>query len=136
MHCSFCHNSPPPSPQQFSDKRTTHDYDPSQTPRADLNHPFFVHDVNTANVFDETNPLRIARQQELRVGSDLARSSTVRVRLYDMRGRIVAETHWQGHPAGNVVALPAGALGSGLYECEIVLADGNLRKVIPVAIAQ
>ena len=82
------------------------------------------------------NPLRIARQQELRVGFDLARSSTVRVRLYDMRGRIVAETHWQGHPAGNVVALPAGALGSGLYECEIVLADGNLRKVIPVAIAQ
>jgi len=60
VHCSFCHNSPPPSPQQFSDKKPATDYDPNQTPQADLNNPFFVHDVNTTNVFDETNPLLIA----------------------------------------------------------------------------
>jgi hypothetical protein len=60
VKCSFCHNSPPPSPQQFSDKRPADDYDPNQTPRADLNNPFFVHDVGTTNVFDETNPLLIA----------------------------------------------------------------------------
>ncbi len=64
VHCSFCHSSAPPSPQQFSDKRPARDYDPNQTPRADLNNPFFVHDVNTTNVFDETNPFLIASDSE------------------------------------------------------------------------
>jgi len=64
VHCSFCHSSPPPSPEQFSDKHPAKDYDPNQTPRADLNNPFFVHDVGTANVFDETNPFLIANDAD------------------------------------------------------------------------
>jgi YVTN family beta-propeller protein len=71
VHCSFCHNSAPPSPQQFSDKKPARDYDPNQTPRADLNNPFFVHDVNTTNVFDETNPLLIASDAEGLLGFTL-----------------------------------------------------------------
>jgi YVTN family beta-propeller protein len=71
VHCSFCHNSPPPSPQQFSDKRPANDYDRAQTPRADLNNPFFVHDVGTTNVFDETNPLRIASDADGLLGFTL-----------------------------------------------------------------
>jgi YVTN family beta-propeller protein len=71
VHCSFCHASPPPSPQQFSDKRPASDYDRNQTPRADLNNPFFVHDVNTANVFDETNPLLIASDADGLLGFTL-----------------------------------------------------------------
>ncbi len=64
VHCSFCHASPPPSPEQFSDKHPAKDYDPNQTPRADLNNPFFVHDVGTANVFDQTNPFLIANDAD------------------------------------------------------------------------
>ncbi|MGH7893923.1 MAG: YncE family protein [Candidatus Binatia bacterium] len=71
VKCSFCHNSAPPSPQQFSDKKPAVDYDPNQTPRADLNNPFLVHDVSTANVFDETNPLRIASDEDGLLGFTL-----------------------------------------------------------------
>jgi YVTN family beta-propeller protein len=71
VHCSFCHNSAPPAPQQFSDKHPATDYDPNQTPRADLNNPFFVHDVNTTNVFDETNPFLIASDADGRLGFTL-----------------------------------------------------------------
>jgi DNA-binding beta-propeller fold protein YncE/cytochrome c peroxidase len=60
VRCSFCHTSAPPSPQQFTDKKRDAAYDPTQTPRADLNPPFLLHDVGTTNVFDETNPFRIA----------------------------------------------------------------------------
>ena len=71
VKCSFCHNSAPPSPQQFSDKKPAIDYDPNSTPRADLNNPFFVHDVGTANVFDQTNPLRIASDEDGLLGFTL-----------------------------------------------------------------
>jgi YVTN family beta-propeller protein len=64
VKCSFCHKTAPPSPQQFTDKRPSRDYDPNQTPRADLNNPFFVHDVNTTNVFDATNPFLIANDAD------------------------------------------------------------------------
>jgi hypothetical protein len=71
VKCSFCHKSPPPSPQQFTDKRPSKDYDPNQTPRADLNNPFFVHDVNTTNVFDATNPFLIANDADGLLGFTL-----------------------------------------------------------------
>jgi YVTN family beta-propeller protein len=64
VQCGFCHNSAPPSPQQFTDKKPSVDYDVTQTPRADLNNPFFTHDVGTTNVFDETNPFRIANDED------------------------------------------------------------------------
>ena len=60
VHCSFCHDSAPPSPQQFTDKKPAPDYDPNNPAQADSNNPFFVHDVNTANLFDETDPFDIA----------------------------------------------------------------------------
>ena len=82
------------------------------------------------------NPLRIVVQGELRVSFDLPRSSPVRVRLYDLRGQVVAEKNWQGHPAGNVVGVPAARLGSGLYQCEVVVGGSSARRVTPVAIVQ
>jgi hypothetical protein len=60
VHCSFCHTGPSQANQQFSDKGPNAGYDPTQTPRADLNSPFIRHDVGTANVFDQTNPFVIA----------------------------------------------------------------------------
>ena len=63
VRCSVCHNSRAPATQQFTDKQPNPDYDPSQTPRADLNNPFLVHDVGTTNVFDRTNPFDIASDQ-------------------------------------------------------------------------
>jgi YVTN family beta-propeller protein len=71
VNCSFCHDSAPPSPQQFSDKKPAVDYDPTQTPRADLNNPFLVHDIGSANVFDTTNPLRIASDEDGLLGYTL-----------------------------------------------------------------
>lgn len=71
VRCSFCHDSPPPATQQFTDKKPNTDYDTSQTPRADLNNPFFVHDVGTTNVFDRTNPFDIASDKGGRVGFTL-----------------------------------------------------------------
>ena len=62
-------------------------------------------------------------------------SQSVRVRLYDLTGRIVAETRWAGHPAGNVVALSTASLGTGIYQCE-VKTDSGVRKVTPVAVVR
>jgi YVTN family beta-propeller protein len=58
--CGFCHVGPTAANQQFTDKRPNPGYDPTQTPRADLNSPILRHDVGTANVFDTTNPFFVA----------------------------------------------------------------------------
>ena len=58
--CGFCHVGPSAANQQFTDKRPNAGYDPTQTPRADLNSPILRHDVGTANVFDVTNPFLVA----------------------------------------------------------------------------
>jgi hypothetical protein len=64
VQCAFCHNSVSGARQQFSDKRPDRaGFDPSQTPRADLNSPYFRHDVGTANTFDVTNPFSIANDE-------------------------------------------------------------------------
>jgi hypothetical protein len=82
------------------------------------------------------NPLRISQQGELRVSFELTRTARVRVRLYDLTGRIRVERWWAGHAAGNVVALPAATLGSGLYHVEAVVEGTGGRVVTPVAIVQ
>ncbi len=82
------------------------------------------------------NPARIAQIQEFRISFDLARSQTVRVRLYDLTGRIIAETRWAGHPAANVVALPLTNAGSGIYQCEVIAQGSSTRKVTPVAVVR
>jgi len=71
VHCSFCHNSDPPSPQQFSDKKPPRTTTRTRRRAPTLNNPFFVHDVNTANVFDETNPLLIASDADGLLGFTL-----------------------------------------------------------------
>ena len=63
VHCSFCHNGPSADNQQFTNKAPNGGYDPTQTPRADLNSPFVRFDVGTANVFDATNPFFIASDE-------------------------------------------------------------------------
>ncbi|MBI5837911.1 MAG: hypothetical protein HZB25_11765 [Candidatus Eisenbacteria bacterium] len=82
------------------------------------------------------NPLRIAQQNELRVSFELTRSAPVRVRLFDLKGRIVSQAWWQGHPAVNVVALPASQVGSGLYHVEVTVEGTALRMVTPVAVVR
>lgn len=82
------------------------------------------------------NPARIAQIQELRISFDLARSQAVRVRLYDLTGRIISETRWAGHPAGNVIALPLANAGTGIYQCEVIAQGSSTRKVTPVAVVR
>jgi hypothetical protein len=82
------------------------------------------------------NPVRVAQQGELRVSFDLTRPASVRVRLYSLSGRIMSERRWAGHVAGNVVAIPAASLGSGLYHVEVVVEGTDKRLVTPVAVVQ
>ena len=58
--CAGCHFGPSGENQQFSDKAQRNPYfDPSQ-PADSRNDPFLRHDVGTANVFDETDPMVVA----------------------------------------------------------------------------
>jgi hypothetical protein len=63
VNCAFCHNGPAAGRQQFTNKGPNPGYDPTQTPRADLNSPFLRFPVGTANVFDRTNPFDIANDR-------------------------------------------------------------------------
>jgi DNA-binding beta-propeller fold protein YncE len=67
--CAECHNGGPPGKQLFSDKRAKvvgrDPYDPKLAAGADQNNPFVRHDVNTANLFDRTNPNQVASASNL-----------------------------------------------------------------------
>ena len=89
-------------------------------------------DLDNFRVFP--NPLRLSQLGEVRLRFDLSKSATVRLRLYNLAGRIVSESRWPGHVAVNTVAIPAADLGTGLYHVEAVVDGGGARKVLPVAI--
>ncbi|GIW42028.1 MAG: hypothetical protein KatS3mg076_2605 [Candidatus Binatia bacterium] len=58
--CASCHNGPSHENQLFTDKgRKNPLFDPAQ-PADARNNPFLRHDVGTANVYDETDPLAVA----------------------------------------------------------------------------
>jgi len=64
--CGDCHNGGPgPGAQFFTDKRPSTDFDPGQPARGDANNPFVRHDVGTANIFDQTDPLGVASAQSV-----------------------------------------------------------------------
>jgi DNA-binding beta-propeller fold protein YncE len=63
--CTTCHNGGPGAGRQFfTDKKANPGFDPSQPGRADGNSPFIRHDVGTANLFDQTDPLAIAQKNQ------------------------------------------------------------------------
>jgi hypothetical protein len=63
--CTTCHvGGPGPGRQFFTDKKPNSGYDPSQPPGGDRNNPFVRHDVGTANLFDETDPLAVAQENQ------------------------------------------------------------------------
>jgi YVTN family beta-propeller protein len=58
--CAGCHNGPSHQNQQFTDKAQRNPFfDPGQ-PADARNDPFLRHDVGTANLFDETDPMVVA----------------------------------------------------------------------------
>jgi DNA-binding beta-propeller fold protein YncE len=63
--CTTCHNGGPGVGKQFfTDKKPNPGFDPSLPGRSDGNNPFVRHDVGTANLFDETDPLTIAQKNQ------------------------------------------------------------------------
>lgn len=63
--CAGCHFGPSASNQQFSDKaRQNPFFDPAQ-PADARNNPFLRHDVGTANLFDETDPMVVAVAEDV-----------------------------------------------------------------------
>lgn len=63
--CAGCHSGPSHRNQQFSDKaRQNPFFDPGQ-PADARNNPFLRHDVGTANVFDETDPMVVAVAEDV-----------------------------------------------------------------------
>lgn len=63
--CAGCHNGPAPANQQFTNKgRRNPFFDPGQAADA-RNNPFLRHDVGTANLFDETDPMVVAVAEDV-----------------------------------------------------------------------
>ncbi len=64
--CTTCHvGGPGPGRQFFTDKKPNFTgFDPSQPGGPDRNNPFVRHDVGTGNLFDETDPLAVARENQ------------------------------------------------------------------------
>jgi DNA-binding beta-propeller fold protein YncE len=63
--CTTCHNGGPGAGRQFfTDKKPNPGFDPSLPGRSDGNNPFVRHDVGTANLFDETDPLSVAQKNQ------------------------------------------------------------------------
>ena len=79
VNCAFCHNGPAAGRQQFTNKGPNPGYDPTQTPRADLNSPFLRFPVGTANVFDKTNPFDIANDRYGLLGFTLFQNEQTQV---------------------------------------------------------
>jgi DNA-binding beta-propeller fold protein YncE len=79
VNCAFCHNGPAAGRQQFTNKGPNPGYDPTQTPRADLNSPFLRFPVGTANVFDKTNPFDIANDRDELLGFTLFQNEQTQV---------------------------------------------------------
>ena len=64
--CTSCHNGGPgPGQQFFTDKKPNPSFDSTQCGGPDHNNPFVRHDVGTANLFDQTNPLQIAQLEQI-----------------------------------------------------------------------
>ena len=64
--CVTCHHGGPrPGREFFTDKRPNPRFDPAAPPGADRNNPFVRHDVGTANLFDVTSPLAVARASQV-----------------------------------------------------------------------
>jgi len=65
VKCASCHNGGPGAGKQFfTDKRPNPSFDVNAPGRADSNNPFLRHDVGTANIFDKTDPLTIAQENQ------------------------------------------------------------------------
>jgi DNA-binding beta-propeller fold protein YncE len=65
VKCASCHNGGPGAGRQFfTDKRPNPSFDVNAPGRPDANNPFLRHDVGTANVFDRTDPLAIAQENQ------------------------------------------------------------------------
>jgi len=64
--CTTCHVGGPGAGRQFfTDKKPNFTgFDPSQPGGPDRNNPFLRHDVGTGNLFDDTDPLAIARENQ------------------------------------------------------------------------
>jgi hypothetical protein len=64
--CTTCHVGGPGAGQQFfTDKKPNFTgFDPNQPAGPDRNNPFVRHDVGTANLFDDTDPLAVAMENQ------------------------------------------------------------------------
>ena len=63
--CAGCHRGPSASNQQFTDKALENPlFDPGQAADS-RNNPFLRHDVGTANLFDETDPMVVAVAEDV-----------------------------------------------------------------------
>jgi DNA-binding beta-propeller fold protein YncE len=64
--CTTCHvGGPGPGRQFFTDKKPNFTgFDPALPAGPDVNNPFVRHDVGTGNLFDDTDPLAVARENQ------------------------------------------------------------------------
>ncbi len=63
--CAGCHFGPSQSNQQFTDKARQNPFFTASEPADARNNPFLRHDVGTANLFDETDPMVVAVAEDV-----------------------------------------------------------------------